>query len=51
MRLDAEDFELVPLIDGKGWSIKRLSASREIEKPVSLLTEKEECHSAERKTA
>ena len=36
MRLDAEDFELTPLTQGKGWLVKRLSGSGKSSKVGAL---------------
>ncbi len=51
MKLDAESFELVSLIDYKGWSVKRPSVARNRGKVDARLTENEQCNGEEKEVA
>ena len=51
MRLDAEPFELVDLIDGKGWNVKRPSARRNSGEMHARLIENEQCNGEEKEVA
>ena len=49
--LNAESFELVSLIDHKGWSVKRPSVARNRGKVDARLTENEQCNGEEKEVA
>jgi hypothetical protein len=51
IKLDAEPFELVSLIDCKGWTIKRPSAARNKVKLNARLTENQQCNGEEKEVA
>jgi len=51
MKLDAESFELVSLMDHKGWSVKRPSVARNRGKVDARLTENEQCNGEEKEVA
>ena len=51
MKLAAEPFELVSLIDAKGWSVKRPSVAINRVKVDARLTENQQCNGEEKEVA